>query len=163
MQAGKRVVVINDTKEILELFDVVLREMGLDVVLLSYAPDDLGRIQSYEPDLVIVDFVLGGREAEGWQLLQKLRMNRETQRIPIIACTAALEQVREQEGYLLEQGIEIVLKPFTVDRLENAIRSALESAPSSGVVQERRQARSTDERSGRGAGARGARGADGAA
>lgn len=152
MQAGKRVVVINDTKEILELFDVVLREMGLDVVLLSYAPDDLGRIRSFEPDLVIVDFVLGGREAEGWQLLQKLRMDRSTQRIPIIACTAALDQVREQEGYLLEQGIEIVLKPFTVDRLESAIRAAMESTPSSGAVQEGTPAR---QRRGRGGGGQG--------
>jgi CheY-like chemotaxis protein len=125
MNAKPRVVVINDTEEILELFDDILSEMGCEVVLMSYAPDDLRRIENEKPDLVVIDFVLGGREFMGWQLLQKLRMNRDTQEVPIIACTAAAQQVREQEGYLLEQGISVVLKPFNVEQLEGAVRKAL--------------------------------------
>jgi DNA-binding response OmpR family regulator len=119
------VVVINDTEEILELFRDILTPMGCDVVLMSYAPDDLHRIEQEHPDLAIIDFVLGGREFQGWQLLQKLRMNRATEKLPIIACTAALQQVRDQEGYLLEQNITVVLKPFNVDQLEAAVRKAL--------------------------------------
>jgi DNA-binding response OmpR family regulator len=119
------VVVINDTEEILELFRDILTQMGCDVVLMCYAPDDLHRIEQERPDLVVIDFVLGGREFEGWQLLQKLRMNRATESVPIIACTAALQQVRDQEGYLLEQNITVVLKPFNVDQLEAAVRKAL--------------------------------------
>jgi CheY-like chemotaxis protein len=133
MAPSKRVVVINDTKEILELFHEILKEQGHEVVLLSYAPDDLQRIIEAAPDLIIVDFVLGtGREHQGWQLLQKIRMHSSTEHIPIIACTAALQQVREQEGYLLEQGIGIVLKPFTIEQLENAVEKALETRGSTG-------------------------------
>ena len=33
--------------------------------------------------------------------------------------------MREQEGYLLEQGISVVLKPFNVEQLEGAVRKAL--------------------------------------
>jgi DNA-binding response OmpR family regulator len=125
MTTPPRVVVINDTEEILELFRDILTEMGCDVALMSYAPDDLHRIEQERPDLVVIDFVLGGREFEGWQLLQKLRMNRATESVPIIACTAALQQVRDQEGYLLEQNVTVVLKPFNVDQLEAAVRKAL--------------------------------------
>jgi DNA-binding NtrC family response regulator len=122
----KRIVVINDTKEILELFqDILEREMGHEVILMSYAPDELNRIVEADPDLVIVDFVIGDREMEGWQLLQKMRMNRDTAHIPMVACTAAVRQVRESEAYLLEQGIEVVLKPFTIDQLESAVERAL--------------------------------------
>jgi DNA-binding NtrC family response regulator len=122
----KRILVINDTKEILELFrDVLEREMGHEVILMSFAPDELNRIVEAEPDLIIVDFVIGDREMEGWQLLQKLRMHRDTASIPVVACTAALKQVRESEAYLLEQGIEVVLKPFTIDQLEGAVERAL--------------------------------------
>jgi hypothetical protein len=32
----------------------------------------------------------------------------------------------EQEAYLLEQGIEVVMKPFTIDALEGAVSRALE-------------------------------------
>lgn len=128
---AKRILIINDTQEILELFEEILTAMGHEVTLLSYAPDELSQIEEADPDLVIVDFVIGGREMEGWQLLQKMRMNRSTQQIPIIACTAAQQAVREQEGYLTQQGIAIVLKPFNVVQLENAVRMALKVSESS--------------------------------
>ena len=95
MTDSKRVVVINDTKEILELFrDILEGELGHEVTLMSYAPDELNRILEAKPDLLIVDFVIGDREMEGWQLLQKMRMHRDADGIPIIACTAAVRQVR---------------------------------------------------------------------
>ena len=130
-KSATHILVINDTQEILELFEEILTAMGHEVTLLSYAPDELRQIEEADPDLVIVDFVIGGREMEGWQLLQKMRMNRSTQQIPIIACTAAQQAVREQEGYLTQQGIAIVLKPFNVVQLENAVRMALKVSESS--------------------------------
>ena len=129
-QQRKRILVINDTKEILELFRDILGEgMGHEVTLMSYAPDELTRIVEDKPDLVIVDFVIGDRELLGWQLLQKMRMHPATAEIPIVACTAAVRQVRDAEAYLLEQGIGVILKPFTVAQLENAVRRALEPEP----------------------------------
>lgn len=126
MGAGKRILVVNDTKEILELFrDFLEKELGHTVIMMSFAPDELSRIADERPDLIIIDFLIGDREMEGWQLLQKLRMNRSTAKIPIIACTAAVRQVRESEAYLVEQGIEVVLKPFDLDQLEGAVKRAL--------------------------------------
>jgi CheY-like chemotaxis protein len=121
----KRILVINDTKEILELFRDILVEMGHEVTLMGFAPDELARIVEEKPDLLIVDFVIGDRELLGWQLLQKMRMHPATAEIPIVACTAAVQEVREAEAYLLDQGIEVVLKPFTVSQLEKAVRNAL--------------------------------------
>jgi CheY-like chemotaxis protein len=130
----KRILVINDTKEILELFrDILADEMGHHVTLMSYAPDELSKIVEERPDLIIVDFVIGEREMEGWQLLQKLRMHRATADIPVIACTAAVRQVRESEAYLLEQGVEVVLKPFTIAQLENAVRNSLKATEGEGT------------------------------
>jgi CheY-like chemotaxis protein len=127
----KRILVINDTKEILELFrDVLEGEMGHKVILMSFAPDELSRIVDVAPDLVIVDFVIGDREMEGWQLLQKMRMHPATAGIPVVACTAAVKQVRESEAYLLEQGVEVVLKPFTIAQLESAVRNGLKTVGS---------------------------------
>jgi CheY-like chemotaxis protein len=121
-----RVLVINDTKEILELFrDILVEEMGFEVTLMTYAPDELSRIVDERPDLVIVDFILGDRELQGWQLLQKMRMHPATASIPIVACTAAAREVRESEAYLVEQGIEVVMKPFTIKQLIHAVQGAL--------------------------------------
>lgn len=123
---GKRILVVNDTQEILELFNEVLTELGHETTLMSYAPNELHRVKLAAPDLVIVDFVLAGEEKSGWQLIQKLKMDRQLQSIPVIACTAAIHAVREQEGYLTEQGIVLLLKPFTMDQLRVALDKAFE-------------------------------------
>jgi len=124
----KHVAVINDTEEILDLFEEILTEMGHRVTKFTYAPHDGEAIAELKPDLVIVDFILGGREFLGWQLLQKLRMRRDTENVPLIACTAAVKEVREMEGQLAKSNIRIVLKPFRVDDLERAITAALGGA-----------------------------------
>ena len=123
---GKRVLVVNDTQEILELFEVILSEMGHETVLMSYAPRELDRIRAVDPDLIILDFIMGEREPLGWQLLQKLKMDRRTDSIPIVVCTGAVRVANEVQGYLTEQGVTVVLKPFNVDQLEDAVQRALE-------------------------------------
>jgi CheY-like chemotaxis protein len=123
--AGKRVLVVNDTQEILELFEEILSEMGLEVVLMSYAPRELDRVREAKPDLVILDFVFGEKELLGWQLLQKMKMDRPLAQIPVVICTAALQQVSELQGYLTEQGVMVIVKPFNVDQLEEAVRGAI--------------------------------------
>lgn len=121
---GKRALVVNDTQEILELFEEILSAMGLQVVVMSYAPRELARIREIGPDLLILDFMMGDRELLGWQLLQKVKMDRRLDSIPVIVCTAAVRTVAEQQGYLTEQGVLVVLKPFNVEQLEEAVRRA---------------------------------------
>ena len=134
----KRVLVVNDTQEILELFDAILGAMGLETVLMSYAPRELDRIRQVEPDLIILDFLMGDREPLGWQLLQKLKMDRGTDAIPIVVCTGAVKAAHEQQGYLTEQGVTLVLKPFNVDQLEEAVRSALDLPATARDIAEKR-------------------------
>jgi response regulator RpfG family c-di-GMP phosphodiesterase len=69
--------------------------------------------------------MLGNREATGWQMLEKLKLSPVTTSIPIILCTAAVDKVREQEGYLTSRGIIVVLKPFNIDDLLGCIEEAL--------------------------------------
>jgi CheY-like chemotaxis protein len=127
--SGTRVLVVNDTAEILELFADILTGMGLEPVSMSYAPRELDRIRDVQPDLIILDFLMGDGELQGWQLLQKLKMDRSLESIPIVVCTAARNAVLEQQGYLTEQGVIVVLKPFNVDQLEEAVRRALTMPP----------------------------------
>ncbi|MEP7082566.1 MAG: response regulator [Chloroflexota bacterium] len=126
MARQKHVVVVNDTEEILELFDHILTALGHKVTKLTYAPTDGREIAELKPDLCIIDFVLGGREFEGWQLIQKLRMMPATEDIPIIACTGAVREVREMEGKLAEKKVRILYKPFGASDLERQVKEALD-------------------------------------
>ena len=110
----RHVLVVNDTPEILDLFRENLEDEGYRVSLSSYAFRDLDDVKRDRPDLIVLDFIIGD-ENHGWQLLQKLKMDRETASIPIIVCTAAINLVRELEGHLREKGLGVVLKPFDID------------------------------------------------
>ena len=59
-------------------------------------------------------------------MLQKLRMYRPTEHLPVVVCTAAIALVRELEGHLHSKNIAVVLKPFDLDELADVIRTALE-------------------------------------
>ena len=138
-QRQEHIVVVNDTQEILDLFRDILEEEGYRVSLYSYAFKDIADISALQPDLVILDFVIGG-EAHGWQLLQKMKMTRETKDIPVIVCTAALQLVRELEGHLKTKNVGVVLKPFDIDELLDAITLSLDTPstiPSAAIPQPR--------------------------
>lgn len=123
---GKRVLVVNDTQEILDLFVDILGEMGLEPVVMTYAPRELERVREVAPDLIILDLIFGERELLGWQLLQKVRMDRSLEQTPVIVCSAALNRLNELQGYLTEQNVLVVVKPFTVSQLEDAVLRALQ-------------------------------------
>jgi CheY-like chemotaxis protein len=114
---SKRILVINDTQEILELFSAILHEeMGFEVILDSYKPHMLDVIKGIEPDLIISDHVFG-EEKIAWQLLQRLKMDRDTAHIPVIICSAAIKDLKEIEGHLTARDVGVLYKPFEVEEL----------------------------------------------
>ncbi len=122
----RHILVVNDTEEILDLFRDILEGMGHRMTAWSYSPDDLAKVTEIKPDLIVLDLMLGPTELQGWALLQKVRMSRETEDIPVVLCTAATNWVREQEGWLAANAVKVVLKPFKIEHLEHAIGQALE-------------------------------------
>jgi DNA-binding response OmpR family regulator len=121
-----RILVVNDTQEILELFRMLLEEEGYEVVLSGFPIQQMSDIEQIHPDLIILDLVFGDQRS-GWQMLQMLKMKRSTASIPVIVCTAALSMVREQEGYLVSQGVHVVFKPFDIDHLLTNIKQLVDS------------------------------------
>ena len=128
----RHILVINDTPEILDLFQDLLGDAGYRVTTENFAvPYDrkLVQVKEVRPDLIILDFIIGG-EALGWQFLQLLRMDRETRDIPVIVCTAAVQQVTELQNHLAEQGVAVVLKPFDIDALLREVEKVWEKIES---------------------------------
>ncbi len=135
-----RILVVNDTQEILELFRSFLEEEeGYEVVLAGSPMQHIKDVEHINPDLIILDLIFGD-EKTGLQMLQMLKMQRSTATIPVIVCTAAHNQVREQEGYLVSQGVHVVYKPFDLDLLITHVKQLLESHEHvSSVIKEERK------------------------
>ncbi|MGZ3681433.1 MAG: response regulator [Ktedonobacterales bacterium] len=136
--AAARILVINDTQEILQLFQDLLADEGYEVLLSSFAPQSVYEIARLRPDLVILDLIFGS-ERIGWQVLQAMRMHRPTATIPVIICTAAANQAREMEPQLVSHGALLVLKPFDIDEILLMVRQALELPRTSGPLQDQQE------------------------
>lgn len=130
-KAGPKILVINDTPEILDLFRDLLTSEGYTVATNRFATnlgEVLAQAREIEPNLIVLDFIIGG-EPLGWQFLQMLRMDRQTKEVPVVVCTAAADLVRELGGHLDQMHVGVVLKPFDIDQLLEVIGRLLEPGP----------------------------------
>lgn len=132
MAERTHILVVNDTQEILDLFRMILEDEGYRVTALGFAVEDLRKIIDAAPDLVILDLVFD-REYVGWQTLQKMKMHRETEKIPVLVCTAEIRKAQEIQGYLTEKGVGLLLKPFDIDELIAQVTRLL--SPNTGPTQ----------------------------
>ncbi len=121
-----RIMVIDDTPEILALFQELLAEEGYEVMAYTDAIRDLAEVERVQPDLIILDHIIAG-EAVGLPMLQQLQQRGSTAEIPVIVCSAAASAMEEMEGCLQGRGVRVVLKPFAIDDVLDAVQQALAS------------------------------------
>jgi DNA-binding response OmpR family regulator len=124
---AERILVINDTKEILELFQTILTDEGYEVLLGTFGVNDLDVVQQANADLVILDYTVH-REDLGWQLLQKMKMCRDTDSIPVLICSTDMKIAEERQAFLASKGIDILPKPFNIDELIDAVKKAFDQS-----------------------------------
>ena len=129
---AKLIMVVNDTQEILDLFQDLLTEAGYKVSLHAYGKREIEEVQKIKPDLIISDFPPLDREQYGWQFLQMLKMVPATAQIPVVVCTTNLRAIQDNQAWMVSKGIRVVAKPFDVEELFLAIESLLGKAEDPG-------------------------------
>lgn len=120
-----RIMVINNSDNILELFRKILSNDEQEVFLHMFADSDLRSVKRIEPDLIILDYFVG-REGVGWSFLQLLRMEDATSQIPVLICTTAVKLAQEIGGYLATKSVTVLRKPFESRDLVQAVQIAQE-------------------------------------
>jgi len=119
--AGKSVVVINDSPELLELAEILLRDEDFDVKVALTGARALDLIRTMMPDLLILDVRLP--DVSGWDILQALKLDMKTAAIPVLVCSAAVQELRDLEGRLSSMGVDVLIKPFAIDTLMAKVRA----------------------------------------
>ncbi len=118
-----RIMVINNSDDILALFDKILTTDECEVFSRVFLDLDLHDIQKIQPDLIILDYYVG-REGVGWEFLQMLRMEDTTALIPVLICTTEVKLAQEIAEYLSSKQVSILRKPFERRDLLNAVELA---------------------------------------
>jgi CheY-like chemotaxis protein len=118
----RRIAVIDDDAVFVQLMhDLLANGESYDVVSTSHWPQALEFIKGTQPDVVILDLMMG-REQTGWAVLDLLRDDPATADIPVILCSAAAPALQQCSMRAGSRGVvETVAKPFDVDDLLGVI------------------------------------------
>ncbi len=119
----KRIIVVDDDKEIREIVTFVLNCNGFEVAVASNGQQLHHLLARQMPDLIILDVMMPGQN--GYQLFSSLRSNPDTQQIPIIVMTARSENIYERISADLGAA-QHVTKPFHPLDLVEKIKALLE-------------------------------------
>jgi CheY-like chemotaxis protein len=111
------VLAVDDNEDVLELIRGYLSPHGYRVITAQTAQDALNRAATYQPYAITLDLMMP--EQDGWQVLQTLLNQPDTDRIPIIVCSV----LRQKELALSLGAVAFVEKPIT----EQALLSALDA------------------------------------
>ena len=124
------ILVINDTQEIIDLMRELLEEEGYRVST-SLEILNLDKVKAVAPDLIVQDLLFEGNQEKGWKMLHLMRLDPALTRIPIVLCTAAVQTVKNAEmaAQLEQLRVRVVLKPFDLELLLNAVTEALAQRP----------------------------------
>jgi DNA-binding response OmpR family regulator len=83
----KKILVIDDNHDILELMDLIFSSEGFDVETLDNGKEVSACINSSRPDLIILDVMLKG--LDGRDICNQLKGDRDTSGIPILMLSAS--------------------------------------------------------------------------
>lgn len=114
-----KVLIIEDVSEMSDLISMYLQKEGIETLQCETAELALEKLESFEPDLVILDLNLPG--IDGFEFLSRFRKN-HTSPVMIVSARDADEDIISGLGYGAD---EFVTKPFSPKVLVARVRAMI--------------------------------------
>jgi PleD family two-component response regulator len=122
IDSPKKILIIEDDIITTKIISHILGQNNFVVGSSQDAEDGLKKVLKEKPDLILLDIMLPGMD--GYQLLTRLKANRETSHIPVIILSSLAGERDVIKG--LEKGAsDYVLKPFSPQILFFKIKKTL--------------------------------------
>jgi|YelNatPaOPRAMG01_1025707.scaffolds.fasta_scaffold00013_29 two-component system response regulator AtoC len=115
-----KILIVDDDELLNNSLNAVLSREGFDTVSVTKGEEAFGKIQEFQPDLILLDLYLG--TITGLDILQKLRD--ESMDVPVILITA-FSDVNSAVKAIKLGAEDFVLKPLDLEQLEILIKKVL--------------------------------------
>lgn len=117
----KKILAVDDNKDILEMLRYILESSGYEVDTLSDGHFLFDRISKWMPDLILLDIMLG--DLDGRVLCRDVKNTEETHDIPVILISAS----HHAEHSFTQKGApdDFIEKPFDMNTLLTSIEKNL--------------------------------------
>lgn len=116
----KRILVVDDEKNIRTLFRDELEEDGYEVETAGSGQEALDKVHQRTPDLIVLDIRM--EDMTGLEVLEQIRKTNET--LPVIMCTA-VRGLQDDFTVWDSKVSDYITKPVDLDILKDKIKKAL--------------------------------------
>lgn len=119
----RKILVVDDDPTMVKLINVNLKLNNYLVAEANSGEEALEIVDSEDLDLIVLDIMMPG--VDGWEVLQRIRSNPDTEEMPVILVTAKTQDSDVIRGWELGAD-EYVIKPFNPLLLVEVIKMVLD-------------------------------------
>jgi len=109
---SKRILVLDDNQDILDIVHETLSYEKFDVKSTSQSTDVIPLLEQFSPNLVILDYRVAG--TNGGELCQQIKLHPDFKHVPVIIFSAYVNHADELSAYGCDA---IINKPFDLTEL----------------------------------------------
>ena len=121
---SKKILFIEDESALQKTFGEILRQEGYEMISALDGETGLRLAKSEKPDLILLDLILP--KMHGFEVLKKLKEDKETKDIPVIVLTN-LEKIEDVDKALeLGATTYLVKAKYSLEEIVEKIKKALE-------------------------------------
>jgi CheY-like chemotaxis protein len=117
---AKKILIIDDDKDILTLLATRLKGAGYDVTTASDGQEGLEKLKSGHPDLILLDVIMPG--IDGFEFFKIIKKDAKKAHIPVVIITARSGM---KDSFLIMGAQEVLIKPFKSEELISVVNSAM--------------------------------------
>ena len=121
-KSAKKVLVVDDEPDTLELVKLVLESGGFEAVLANNGMEALFKLSAIKPDLVLLDIMMP--DMDGWEVFRKIKEKNPS--IPIAILTAKAQNIDKLLGLHVLKADDYINKPFGKNELIGKVRKLID-------------------------------------
>lgn len=119
-----KVLVVDDSLTDRRVTTTYLEQAGLSVLDVESAEEAMEKISQYQPNLIVLDVVMGGKS--GFEFCRSLKADVSTKTIPVILCSSKSTEADKMWGDVV--GADAYLaKPVDRDELIDKVQQLIAS------------------------------------
>lgn len=119
----KRLVYVEDEREMIDLVRLILGRRGFEVIGANGGRDGLETIRRELPDLVLLDLMMP--DMDGWDVYQQMKADETTRNIPVVVVTAKAQSIDKVLGLHIAKVDDYISKPFSPQELTESVEKVL--------------------------------------
>jgi DNA-binding response OmpR family regulator len=119
------VLVVNDDRDLLEVYEEALLAMGHEPVTKESIDAGPETVRQVGADALLVDLQAPHEGEFGLRVIQEVREDPETRDLPIILATGATDELHSLHERLDALDVPVLIKPFEMSALEEKLQAVL--------------------------------------